>query len=212
MAPTTATKEQDDAELLKQVPTRLAPAPIASGISQRKTAPVSIAQISKTVDHWVGKARGDYAHPSTRWLFEMSMEVKALIEPLKAEERRKEARTRHLEEILAQWNEVFGGPGVGELASPASLAQALREQKETNERLNAELGVVKRTASLTEQRCMDVLAQHHAAHAACIEREAIRHAEEVQRLREVHAAQIKSLASQMMRAHSGGRQDEGVFV
>ena len=96
-----------------------------------------------------------------------------------------------------QWNEVFGGPGVGELASPVALAQALREQKDTNERLHDELREVRRVASLTEQRCMDILAQHHAAHAACIEREAVRHAEEIARLRDVHAAQIRSLASQL---------------
>ena len=190
---------QTEAEATPQytVPTRVPPAPIASGISHRKLPPASISQIAKCVEHWTAKAQGDYTHPSTRWMFEMSHEVKALLEPMRAEERRKDARLRHLEELLAQWNEVFGGPGVGELASPVALAQALHEQKETNQRLNDELSEVRRVASFTEQRCMQILAQHHQAHAACIEREAVRHAEEIARLRDVHAAQIRSLASQL---------------
>lgn len=88
-----------------KMPTRIAPAPIGSGVSVRKQPVASIDQIAKTCEHWLAKSGGDYSHPATRHMFEMSHELKALIEPLRAEEARKDARLHHLEEIMAQWNE-----------------------------------------------------------------------------------------------------------
>ena len=68
---------------------RIPPAPIASGLSVRKLPKASVEQIARTCDHWLGKTQGGYEHPSTRYLFEMAHELKALIEPLRAEEARK---------------------------------------------------------------------------------------------------------------------------
>jgi hypothetical protein len=84
---------------------RCAPAPLSSGVSFRRLPTASIEHVSRTVDHWLEKTRGSYEHPSSRHTFEMGHELKALIEPLRAEEARKDARLRTLEEMLAQWNE-----------------------------------------------------------------------------------------------------------
>ena len=100
-----ATRLDTPAHYEPRMPTRIAPAPIASGISVRKLPAASVDQIAKTCDHWLAKGGGDYGHPATRRLFEMAHEVKALLEPLQVEERRKDTRLHHLEEILAQWNE-----------------------------------------------------------------------------------------------------------
>ena len=107
--------------------TRMPPAPIASGISARKLPTASITQIGTTCDHWLAKSAGSgYGHPAQRGMFEMAHELKALIGPLRQEEARKDTRLRHLEEMMAQFNEVFGaGLGGGDLVSPAALAEAL---------------------------------------------------------------------------------------
>lgn len=88
---------------------------------------------------------------------------------------------------------IFGGPSSGELASPAALASALREYKKHNGRLSAELRQAREQAAAAERRCLEVLAQHHRAHAAEREREAQRHVEEVSRLRDLQAAQLREL-------------------
>lgn len=87
------------------VPTRTAPAPLLSGMSRRKMPPASVAAISSCVDHWMSKCTSEYEHPAQRWLFEMGHEVQALLKPLLAEEARKDARLKHLEQLLSQWNE-----------------------------------------------------------------------------------------------------------
>lgn len=87
------------------VSTRLAPAPVASGISFRKLPPASVRSVGSCVEHWLSKCAGDYEHPAARWLFECCHEVKALLEPLRQEEARKATRLHHLEEMLSQWNE-----------------------------------------------------------------------------------------------------------
>jgi hypothetical protein len=87
------------------VSARVAPAPVASGISFRKLPPASIQSIGSCVDHYLSKCQGSYEHPAARWLFECAHDVKALAEPLRAEEARKNERLRHLEDMLSQWNE-----------------------------------------------------------------------------------------------------------
>ena len=210
--------------------TRIAPAPLMSGMSRRTMPPASIQAITQCVDHWLGKCKGQYEHKSQRHLFELrqgstvprgtqpahtckpislltphlprtfvfwpaSCEVKALIGPLLAEEERKDARLRHLEQMLSQWNDVFGAPGHGEFSSPAALAAALDEQKRINAALAAELQVARGHGAAAERRCLDLLAQHHRAHAEERSREARRHAKEEARLVETHTAMLRAMAA-----------------
>lgn len=88
---------------------------------------------------------------------------------------------------------VFGGPGEGEFASPAALAAALREQKKLNVALAAELQQARGHGAAAERRCLDILSQHHRAHAAERERVALRHAQSEARLRDTHAANMRSV-------------------
>ena len=71
------------------------------GSNPRRQPPESPQHESRQL----AKSAGDYSHPATRHIFEMARELKALIVPLQAEENRRATRTRHLEEIMAQWNE-----------------------------------------------------------------------------------------------------------
>ena len=98
--------------------------------------------------------------------------------------------------LARRWNEVFGGPGSGALASPSALAAALHETKAANARLVSEFRAMSDTSAETEKRCLAVLAQHHKAHAAERERDAQRHAEEIARLRDIHASKLRALAAQ----------------
>ena len=182
------------ADTTPRVATRVAPAPIASGVSFRKLPAASIEQISRTCDHWLGKAQGSYEHPANRQLFELVHELKALVEPLRAEEARKDTRLAHLEEMLLQWNEVFRGPGIGELASPAALAKALLDYKALNERLGMEPHEAHSASAAQEEQFKATLAQHHDAWAACQKRLTLRHAEEVARVRDLHAQQLRMLS------------------
>ena len=94
-----------------------------------RTLPVaSVDQIAKTCDFWLAKSSGDYGHPSTRHLFELAHELKALIEPLRAEELRKDTRLHHLEEMLAQWNEC--APRASFLAPVRGCASPSRQASE----------------------------------------------------------------------------------
>lgn len=95
------------AKYTPKMPTRIAPAPIGSGVSVRKLPVASVDQLHAVTEHWLAKSGGDYGHPATRHMFEMGYELQALIEPIRAEEARKDARLFHLEEIMAQWNEVI---------------------------------------------------------------------------------------------------------
>lgn len=184
-----------------RVGSRVAPAPVSSGVSFRSLPPATFTQIATTCDHWLGKAAGDYASPASRWLFEMAHEVKALLEPLREEEARKARRLFHLEQLLAQWNEVFGNSGEGELASPKALAVALREQSATIERLSSELESARTVGAAAEARCLDVLQQHHRAHGEELRRMAERHQQEIEFLKEVHAAHLRG---EQQRAAPGG--------
>ena len=193
-APANYRPRHTTADTTQRVATRVAPTPVASGISFRKLPAASIEQISRTCDHWLGKAQGSYEHPANRHLFELVHELKALIEPMRAEEARKDQRLAHLEEVLLQWNEVFRGPGFGELASPAALAKALLEYKALNERLGMELHEARTTMSAQEEHFKAMLAQHHDAWAACQKRLTMRHAEEIARVRDLHAQQLRMLS------------------
>ena len=126
--------------------------------------------------------------------------MKALIGPLLAEEERKDARLRHLEQMLSQWNDIFGAPGQGEFSSPAALAAALDEQRRINAALTAELQVARGHGAAAERRCLDLMAQHHRAHAEERSREARRHAKDEARLVETHTAMLRAIAA---RAQAG---------
>lgn len=117
------------------VPSRVAPAPVGSGISFRKLPPPSHEAILASCQHWLSRSRGNYEHPSQRHLFMLAHEVSSLLAPLRAEHNATRARLNHLEAILLQWSEVFGAPAEGKLASPAALASELRSSQSTNESL-----------------------------------------------------------------------------
>ena len=70
----------------------------------------SYEAIGQVADKWLRKCKGDYSHPAQRWLFELCHEIKAMQVPLQAEEARKNAHLRHLEQMLAQWNECVAPP------------------------------------------------------------------------------------------------------
>ena len=87
------------------VASRTAPAPLITGVSRRKLPAATVSAMGDCIDHWLSKCQGEYEHPAQRWLFEMAHELKALIEPLRAEEYRKAVRLRHMEQMLSSWNE-----------------------------------------------------------------------------------------------------------
>lgn len=87
-------------------------------------------------------------------------------------------------------SQVFGGPTSGDLASPAALAEALRQYKAVTSQLSEQLEEMKSVHAAAEERFKEVLAQHHAAWAADREREEARHAQEIARLRDLHASEL----------------------
>lgn len=89
---------------------------------------------------------------------------------------------------------VFGGPGSGDLASPAALADALRQYKSLNAQLTAQLDEMKAQQQTAEESFKEVLRQHHAAWAADRTRESKRHAQEIDRLRDMHANELSRRA------------------
>ena len=98
--------------------------------------------------------------------------------------------------VHACLHRVFGSPGSGEFSSPAALAAALADQKKLNAALASQLQQARAHGVAAERRCLDILSQHHRAHAAERERVALRHAKVEARLRDAHAATMRSLAAQ----------------
>ena len=90
--------------------------------------------------------------------------------PLAAAEARESIRSRQVENMLHQWDEVFGR-GDGKITSPLALMSELQEYKKENERLRADLEAARLQASQAERSCLEVLSQHHKAHADERERE-----------------------------------------
>ena len=177
------------------VAARVAPTPIGSGISMRKLPPASHEGIASCCDHWLSKARGNYEAPSARWLFMLAHEVKALLAPIDAQYAATLERVRHLEAILLQWNEVFGAPAPGRLASPAALASELRSHQSMNESLRDALQEAREAAATSERRCLETLRQHHDAHRAELQREREQHRAEIDRLRALHASELARAAT-----------------
>jgi hypothetical protein len=174
---------------------RVSPSPVGSGISFRKLPPASHESIMASCDHWLSKAQGNYEAPSARWLFMLAHEVKALLEPLRKEHAATCARLRHLESVLLQWTEVFDPASGSGLASPAALASQLKSQQSTNAQLREALQKAHEVTAAGERRCLELLRQHHEAHAQERERERDRHAAELERLHQLHAAQLRVLSA-----------------
>ena len=102
---------------------------------------------------------------------------------------------------------VFGGPGEGDFASPAALAAGLQKQKLLNQRLVAELQAAREHGAMAERRCLDILAQHHRVHAAERQRETMRHAQDEARLRDLHAASLRSLSAKAPTMYGAAAED-----
>ena len=94
------------------------------------------------------------------------------------------------------------------MASPLALAEALRKYKAVTNQLQWSVEEARAEVDANEKRCKDLLAQHHAAWVADREREAIRHAEEIALLRDLHAQQLRRLAAAAPEAFDRAAQAE----
>ncbi len=180
-----------------KVPTRIAPRPVASAISVREESlpPASCAQIEAACDFHCAKAKGQYGGPATRALFDLSREVKALLQPIRRLEEARMLRLNHLEEMLEQYAEVFQPVPNGELASPVMLREALVRQKELIGKLVNEVRRHSYRADEAEERCLQTLADLRGAHLAEMEREARRYAEAIGSMRELCDAKVRRAAA-----------------
>ena len=96
---------------------------------------------------------------------------------------------------LSRPGRIFGGPDTGDLASPAALAAALSQYKHVTAQLTAQLEEMRKAQAATEERFKELLAQHHDAWKADRSRQSLRHALDVARLRDLHAAHLARLAT-----------------
>lgn len=156
-------------------------------------------------DHYLAKGAGGYDGPSSRALFNLSTEVKSLLEPLRRVEETKSERLAHLEQLLVQWSEVFPPDSRGDLASPVALAKALSGQKAQLASMKEQLDDANQRAATTEQRCLTTLAEHHRAHRAELGREAMRHNEALELTRELARSKLQDAqdlhVAQLREAH-----------
>ena len=147
------------------VPTRVAPRPISSGLSFKKLPPANISEIEKTIDFHLAQCQGRYEGPASRHLFDMANEIKTLLAPVLAEDTRKSSRVNHLEGMLRQWHEVFGSGG-----SPLEMKQRLSAQEAEIESLRQRLADAQHQVKMAEKDCKAMLAQHLRAHQAELQR------------------------------------------
>ena len=171
---------------------RIAPAPISRGMSVRKLPRASYDEIEGVCNHYLAKvctarARiatrvaaahasptphaqtgGAYDGPASRAVFDLAHEVKALLAPAQEEEGRRRARVRHLENLMLEWEEVFG-QGSSAL-TPAVVVEQLRAQGAEIAQLRARLAATEEYAVAAEAEWERVLAGHHHQHRLELER------------------------------------------
>ena len=174
------------------VQSRIAPAPISRGMSVRKLPRASYDEIEGVCNHYLAKvctarARtatrvatahasptphaqtgGAYDGPASRAVFDLAHEVKALLAPAQEEEGRRRARVRHLENLMLEWEEVFG-QGSSAL-TPAVVVEQLRAQSAEIAQLRARLAATEEYAVAAEAEWERVLAGHHHQHRLELER------------------------------------------
>ena len=111
---------------------------------------------------------GAYDGPASRAVFDLAHEVKALLAPAQEEEGRRRARVRHLENLMLEWEEVFG-QGSSAL-TPAVVVEQLRAQSAEIAQLRARLAATEEYAVAAEAEWERVLAGHHHQHRLELER------------------------------------------
>ena len=150
------------------VQSRIAPAPISRGMSVRKLPRASYDEIEGVCNHYLAKTGGAYDGPASRAVFDLAHEVKALLAPAQEEEGRRCARVRHLENLMLEWEEVFG-QGSSAL-TPAVVVEQLRAQSAEIAQLRARLAATEEYAVAAEAEWERVLAGHHHQHRLELER------------------------------------------
>ena len=150
------------------VQSRIAPAPISRGMSVRKLPRASYDEIEGVCNHYLAKTGGAYDGPASRAVFDLAHEVKALLAPAQEEEGRRRARVRHLENLMLEWEEVFG-QGSSAL-TPAVVVEQLRTQGAEIAQLRARLAATEEYAVAAEAEWERVLAGHHHQHRLELER------------------------------------------
>ena len=150
------------------VQSRIAPAPISRGMSVRKLPRASYDEIEGVCNHYLAKTGGAYDGPASRAVFDLAHEVKALLAPAQEEEGRRRARARHLENLMLEWEEVFG-QGSSAL-TPAVVVEQLRTQSAEIAQLRARLAATEEYAVAAEAEWERVLAGHHHQHRLELER------------------------------------------
>ena len=150
------------------VQSRIAPAPISRGMSVRKLPRASYDEIEGVCNHYLAKTGGAYDGPASRAVFDLAHEVKALLAPAQEEEGRRRARVRHLENLMLEWEEVFG-QGSSAL-TPAVVVEQLRAQSAEIAQLRARLAATEEYAVAAEAEWERVLAGHHHQHRLELER------------------------------------------
>ena len=131
----------------------------------RTATRVAAAHASPTPHAQTG---GAYDGPASRAVFDLAHEVKALLAPAQEEEGRRRARVRHLENLMLEWEEVFG-QGSSAL-TPAVVVEQLRAQGAEIAQLRARLAATEEYAVAAEAEWERVLAGHHHQHRLELER------------------------------------------
>lgn len=184
---------------------RVAPAPVGSGVSVRALPPASFKRLAATCDHYLSKG-GGYEGPASRYLFDLAHEVKALLEPLQREEAFKRERLRHLEEITASWNEIFGGQPGEKARTPHGMLRTLQAQQQAIDSLSAELQAARAAAEDTEQRCRQTVAAYHQQFQEELDRQARQHAAELERRGSFSPVEAELQAALQLRLRDDSRR------
>ena len=137
-------------------------------MSVRKLPRASYDEIEGVCNHYLAKTGGAYDGPASRAVFDLAHEVKALLAPAQEEEGRRRARVRHLENLMLEWEEVFG-QGSSAL-TPAVVVEQLRAQGAEIAQLRARLAATEEYAVAAEAEWERVLAGHHHQHRLELER------------------------------------------
>ncbi|KAK2944740.1 hypothetical protein BLNAU_20325 [Blattamonas nauphoetae] len=104
-----------------EVLARIQPIPSTSGISLREYPLPSYSSLKQTCLHYEMKNTGIVCHKckASRNLFDLSKEIQEQLEPLIAEEKRKDERIALLEASIVEWEKYFVLPPSSNSRSPA---------------------------------------------------------------------------------------------
>ena len=180
-------------------------------MSVRRLPKVTLEQVLKVCQHYEQKCSGKYSSKTlaARYVFALSREVSKLVSTLRDVRSLETSRLAYLEELMREWEEVFGQPsrhilmgaaGDGLVqVTPRSVHAALRRAEERCVTVEGALDALRSQHQAHIDRFEAVIDEHHAASRKQY------HSEMTRQKRRFHAEseQVRSLAGRRGCTRSG---------